>query len=500
MRSKKAIINTIAGLSYELVVIICGFILPRLILRAFGSDYNGVTSAITQFLGYVALLKAGIGGVTKAALYKPLAEKNKLEISGIVNATECFLRKVSIIFLGSLFVFATIYPYLVKNNFDWFFTFTLILIIGISSFAQYFFGLSYQLILHADQRQGVVYVIQIVTTLINTVLAAILINFGFGIHVVKLASSLIFCLNPIFIRQYAKHYYNIDKTVPPNMEVIKERWDCFGLQVANFVNSNTDMLVLTAFTNVFIVSVYTVYHMVTSGIRQVMNTFVNGLGAAFGDMFARGENDIAKKNMLIFEQIVFGISNFFFSVCLVMIVPFAELYTKNVNDINYVRYPFAYVSTIAVLFTCYRIPYQAIVEAIGHFKQTRNGAFFEAGLNIVLSVIFVNIFGLIGVAIGTLAAAVFRTFQYCIYVSRYVIKRSLWILIKRLILSSITIILVYIFYHIMNLKKEDTYLQLILNSVIVSAFAFFIVFLIEFVFYRKTLLLTKIKLLRAIKH
>ena len=32
-------------------------------------------SSITRFLGYIVLLEAGVGGVVRAALYKPLAEK-----------------------------------------------------------------------------------------------------------------------------------------------------------------------------------------------------------------------------------------------------------------------------------------------------------------------------------------------------------------------------------------------------------------------------------------
>ena len=499
MRSKKAIINTVAGLSYELVAIVCAFILPRLILQAFGSDYNGVTNSISQFLGYVTLLKAGIGGVTKAALYKPLADRDVKSISGVVNATNQFLQKVSLIFLGTLFAFASLYPLLVKNNFDWLFTFSLVLIVGISTFAQYFFGLTYQLLLYADQRQGVISAVQIVSTVLNTVVAALLINFGAGIHIVKLASSIVFCLNPLFINFYARRYYKIDKTVPPNKDAIKDRWDCFGLQVANFINSNTDMLVLTIFTDVYIVSVYTVYHMVTSGIRQVLNTFVNGLGAAFGDMFAKEEIEIAKNNLLIFEQIVFCLANFFFSVCLVLIVPFVQVYTKNINDVNYTRYAFAIVSTIAILFTCYRIPYQAIVEAAGHFKQTRNGAFFEAGLNIALSVIMVHKLGLVGVAIGTLAAAIFRTFQYCIYVSNNIVKRNIGILFKRLILSAVVFGLVYLFYNIIGFSEPENYLQWIVNAIPVSLFAGIVVMIIEVIFYRNTLRSSFSKIKGALK-
>ena len=55
MRTKKAVINTMTSIIAEIVSIICGLILPRLILGAFGSSYNGITSSITQFLSCIGL-------------------------------------------------------------------------------------------------------------------------------------------------------------------------------------------------------------------------------------------------------------------------------------------------------------------------------------------------------------------------------------------------------------------------------------------------------------
>ena len=74
MRTKKAVINTMTSIMAEVVSIICGLILPRLILGAFGSSYNGITSSITQFLSCIVLLRAGVGSVTRAALYNPLSQ------------------------------------------------------------------------------------------------------------------------------------------------------------------------------------------------------------------------------------------------------------------------------------------------------------------------------------------------------------------------------------------------------------------------------------------
>lgn len=65
---------------------------------------------------------------------------------------------------------------------------------------------------------------------------------------------------------------------------------------------------------------------------------------------------------------------------------------------------------------CYsiRLPYNTMVLAAGHYKETQLSAIIEAVLNIGISVIFVFRFGLYGVAIGTLVAMVYRTSVFSI--------------------------------------------------------------------------------------
>ena len=67
MRSKKAILNIISSLLLQVTTLICGFIVPKIIIEKFGSNVNGLVSSITQFLAYITLLEAGIGPVIKSA-------------------------------------------------------------------------------------------------------------------------------------------------------------------------------------------------------------------------------------------------------------------------------------------------------------------------------------------------------------------------------------------------------------------------------------------------
>ena len=75
MKSKLAK-NIVTGFGGQLIAIVLGLIVPRLLITNYGSDVNGLLSTVTQIFTYMALLEAGIGQAAKNALYKPINEKN----------------------------------------------------------------------------------------------------------------------------------------------------------------------------------------------------------------------------------------------------------------------------------------------------------------------------------------------------------------------------------------------------------------------------------------
>lgn len=494
MRSKKALKNIITSIVYQMISIICGLIVPRFILSYFGSGYNGLLSSISQFLSCASLLVAGVGGVTRASLYKPLAENKLDSISAIINATQSFMRKIAVIMVGGIVAFACIYPLLVHYEFEWFFSFSLVLILGISTFLQYYFGVTYQILLQADQRQYVISVAQIVSTVINTFFAVILLKLGFGIHVVKLGSAIAFSLNPLIINLYVARTYKLDKRVQPNASALKQRWDAFTQAIAYFVHNNTDVIVLTVFADIKEVSVYTVYNYIITNIRAFIVNFITGFGAAFGNMLAKGEMELAKKNLKAYELIIFSLTSIVYTTAGIMIVPFALLYTKGVNDVSYYRPLFALIATVAGAFSCFRIPYQTIVEAAGHYKQTRNGAVFEAVINILISLIAVSRFGIVGVAMGTLVATIFRSVQYALYLSRHLIPRSIGVFIGHVFLTAATAGLTllvsdrFIDWEVLN------FLQWIGKSCCVAGISMVFTLIFDMVFYRKDVIYLIIKI------
>lgn len=204
MRGKKLIKNIILSLGVQLVTAICGFIIPKLIIEQYGSAVNGLVSSITQFLAYITFLEAGIGPVIKAALYKPIAKKDKNTIQDILKTSESFFKKIGYIFIVYLIILCIIYPKMINSQFDYWYTVSLIIILSLSIFAQYFLGITYSLYLQAEQKNYITYSIQIVTTVLNAIAVIFLVKFGQNIQTVKLVSSLIFVMRPILQNLYVR--------------------------------------------------------------------------------------------------------------------------------------------------------------------------------------------------------------------------------------------------------------------------------------------------------
>lgn len=494
MRGKKALINTMVAMLQEIVAVACGFILPKLILSAYGSTYNGITSSITQFLGCAVLLRAGIGGATRAALYKPIADNDTDKINAIMSATNKYMHKIAYILGGLIIGFACIYPFFVLDEFDWIFSFSLFIIIGISTFAESLFGITYLILLQADQKLYISSLFQILIYVLNTALAAVLIYSNASIHVVKLGSSIVFALYPIFLSLYVRRHYKLNMHTKPDYESIGQRWDAFFHQVANFVMINTDVIVLTIFSSMLEVSVYAVYNLVVGGLKKLVQTFTTGLEAAFGSLIANDEKESLRKNFSIIEVFMFCVSTVVYTCAGLLILQFVSLYTSGIIDVEYQRPVFAVIIIISQFFFCIRQPYQLVVQAAGHYKQTKNGAIIEPVLNIVISVLLVIRYGLVGVAVGTLIAAVFRTVQYAYYVSRNLIEGSFVSMCKNCIISFLEISAIVGIYFILPLSEISNYFMLIVHGIIILVLAIIIIIVFSYLFYRDELIMMKKKL------
>lgn len=426
----------------------------------------------------------GVGVVVQSSLYKPLAEKNDKGISEIIASAQKFFSRLALILCVYIAVLVAVYPIISKDNgFGWVYTVMLILAMSISFFSQFYFGVVDRLLLTADQRGYIQYNAQTVTLILNTLACAVLIKLGSSIHIVKLTTSCIYLLRPLYLRLYVNRRYSIDRKIKYSEEPIKQKWNGVAQHIASVVLDSTDTIVLTVFSTLANVSIYSVYHLVIYGVKQLFVSMTNGIQSLLGELWARNDSDRVNSVFGWSEWAIHTGTILVFGCTGVLILPFVNVYTAGINDAPYLQPAFAVLITLAHACHCLRLPYNIMILACGHYKQTQNNYTIAAVMNLVISIATVKLWGLVGVAIGTLVAMLYQTVWMAIYCSDRLLGRNKTVFIKQFCIDAIICVVGICTTRWINLI-EVSYKAWLLLAIETVCIWLIVVAVINFIFYR----------------
>lgn len=437
-RTKNATLNILFAIILQLVTFVRGLILPRIIIPAYGSDINGLVSSITQFLTYISLLEAGVGTIFRSSLYKPLADGDIDKVSGVINEQKRFYRKIGLVFVFYVIALCFIYPLIAKTKISTEYIVSFILILSISTFAEYFISLPYVSLLSADQKVRISYIVSIVYTIVNILVALFWVWLKADIRLIYLSMCVIGLLRPLFYWLYVKKHYNLSKTAAPDASALKQRWNGMVHHISYYVHTNTDSAILTIFVGTAMVSVYNVYGAIIFGMERLITSVSAGTAAGIGNVLVSGDKKTIDRTVDLFEFVQSAATTVLFTITALMIMPFIKLYTANMTDVNYIHPEFGYVLVCAEAIYCFRCIYSTISTNANKFKETQLGAILECVVNLVLSLILTLAcgMGLLGIAIGTLAGMFVRYLAEVLFLSKNVINRSVLKAFKSLLVNA----------------------------------------------------------------
>lgn len=449
MRTRKTIINISVSVLYQITAFICGLITPRLMLGAFGSAEYGVAASVTQFMGMVSLLTMGVAGPARAELYQALAKNDMYRISGLIKAANKLMKQTAVAAVVYTMILSLVFPVISHSEMSWSGQAALIVIISSGTMAQYFIGAAYTNLLAADQKEYILSMLSILSVLASTALSAVLIFLKSNIYMVRLGAACISFLSQLCIYWYAKKQYQLTWDCEADDTALRQRKDAIFHSLANIVHDNVDVMVLTFFMDIRMVSVYAVYNIVAKGLRAVKTALTSGLEAAFGSLWAGREYRLLKERFRILELGMDALTVILFTCTGLQIMPFITLYTRNIHDADYILPMYGILVTIAEALFFFREPYQIMVSCTGSFKETKKGAAAEAAVNLILSVILVPVFGIHGAVAGTIAANAVRTAGFMKYATVSLLKEGFRESIKKAawsVLTAAAVILVCLYF------------------------------------------------------
>lgn len=446
---------------------VLAFVQNKYFIQYMGIEILGMMKLFTQILAYLSIVELGIGGASTFALYKPLAEKNYKKISIIINTMENLYIKIAIIILGlGILITPFIYFFIKTSIFSKEIYFYWILYV-LNTISTYFY-IKYIILFTANQEILYVKKIQFISKFLFQILQIFFIIYfhSFFIYITLLILDNIFqWIN--FRYHFKKKYSFIKKTKEKYIDIKKNLQYLFWHQIGYLIVYNTDLILISKFTSLEIVGLYSSYQMILQALRTLVNILTGILSPRIGKFIVlHNKKEIYSYFKIlnifycfiatIFTYCMFVLSNSFVNIWLVKIIPFNKV-TLSLICFN-------------LWVDLFRWNLDSFKAGSGFFNDIKS-PIIESIINFTISVILGIKFGLDGIIIGT-------------------------------IISNIVVILIYkpilVFKICFKLDLKE-YIKVYINYFILVSFSFFSLNFISNLFMSKEILFWKEWLIYGIK-
>ncbi|MEF9985343.1 MAG: polysaccharide transporter [Bacilli bacterium] len=426
MRTKKAIINVSSALASNFINIIIGFILQSVFIKTLGDEYLGLNGLFFNIVSMLSIAELGLSSAIIYKLYKPIAEKDNEQIKSLMHFYKTSYRVIAIVvfIIGLLivpFINDLIGPNSIKDN-------IIIIYLIFLTDAVCSYLLTYKRsILIADQKNYYINLIHIVYLIILNVINIIILLvfknyylFLFVKVIMRIIENIVISLlaNKIYPFLKDKNIKQLEKTTVK--DIISKIKALFLHKIAGFVVKSTDNILITKIFGLVFVGLYSNYNLIINSLNTLIMQMFSVITSSVGNLLVAESKQIQFDN---YKNIQF-INNWiacFTSTCLFVIIDsFVVIWIgeKYVIDFNVL---------IALIISHYlfiiRCTPSTFKEAAGIFYEDRYIPILEASINLILSIVFANLFGLVGIFIGTICSQLLlHLYSYPKYVYKKILN------------------------------------------------------------------------------
>lgn len=486
MRTKKSFRNITISMINSIINIIISLVAQKIFLNTLGESYLGLNGIFSNVLSILAVAELGIGTAIIYKMYKPIEESNKKYLSQLMN----FYKKCyTIIIAVMVAIIFLILPFLkgilgdvsaIKEN-----VYILYLMFSLDIVISYM--LSYKKsILFADQKEYISTLVHISYLIVmNTLQIFFLLKTGKYIVylIIKILCRLI---ENVIVSIIVNKKYPYIKENKKEVLVKEERKDItkkvkalFVHKIAGFVVTGTDTILISYFLGGLVtVGYYSNYMLIISSVTTVFNQVFISMTSSVGNLLVTEKEE---KRLEVFNKIQF--LNFwifsFASICIFCLIePFITLWIGQ----KYILSKFVLITLVLNFFMQgMRRTMMSFKEAAGIFYEDRIVPIIESIINLVASIIFLKMFGLPGVVLGTITSTlIVFLYSYPKYVyQRLFDKKGIYYIkeiAKYLIIATLILYITYTCTSVIPIS--NLYIKLIINAIICIILPNIIIFLL----------------------
>ena len=458
MRTKKIFLNMVADIIPYLLIGVIGLVKMNVLINYIGDVGNGYYQTINQIISYVFLAQIGFPEAVIYSLYKPFAEQNKDDINAIYGGARKMFKIFGCIIFG-IICLVTVFLYLFYNFKEGYRDSALICFFIIStSYLIAFFGRgnTYSAVLSAAQEKYVYSLIfNSVKLLCDILIVIVTIKFRTleAIAIVILAMKI---LEEIICRIVVKRKYSyLHEIARKDTSMMKMTKDLAWTQIGHLVLNNIDALLLMAFNGPVMVSIYTTYNYILRFLNEVASRVEISSVYSFGNVFANKED---KRVRPLYREFLMLFVLIAFSMCMTFMIGIRGFVSVWVGKDNYLlNYVTVFLFTSTLFLNILYNPLVALINADGLFKDNKKHIFTCALINLVLSVILIQFYGMDGILLGTAIAFLVNIFLKSRTVSLKIFRdKNLFNILKDFII----VIVIYLVLSLLLVPVERYFLSI----------------------------------------
>lgn len=428
MRTKLFIKNSIVILVTKVLCYLAEFAARTVLIHTLSMEYVGVTGLFTNILSVLSLSELGFGTVLVYSMYVPIAQNDEEKLLALTN----FYKKVYGIIAIAVGVIGgavtPFLPYIIKDCPD---------LPGLSMFYLLYLAntvLSYtftyrQSLFLADQK---IYItnfysnlIRIIRTVVQIILLVTLHDFTLYV-LVQLPFTL--CTNLLLSYKAKKAYPFLNSEKHPVLSsdertsIFKNVYAMFYHRVGGTVANSTDNLLISFFLGLTAVSQNSCYTLLVTFLNSVINPLFSSLNSSVGNYYATKTKE---ETYSLFHLLYFA-GFWFYTFCTVSFFLLVNPFISFVWGDAFL-FPLPAVLLIAANFFVVGVRMVTITfkEALGILYQDRYCPVAESLINLVLSILLVQFWGISGIFAGTLISMLSTSLWVEVHVLfRYGFKQS----------------------------------------------------------------------------
>lgn len=505
-RTQNAIINFGVNIIYQFLIILISFITRRIFIETLGMEYLGISGLFSNLLEILALAELGIGSAMSFSMYKNIAKKDYRKLQALNSYYKILYNRIALIVLIIGLAFLPFLKYIINvesdiNNIEIYYLISLL-----NSVFSYLFVYK-TTIVNADQSGYKLKIINIVFEFLKAFLQIISLVI-FKNYILFLLVQIISTLVSNFVKSSitGNLYPFIKEKAELEVEEKKNIWtnikSMFYYKVGGVLMDSTDNILISMLINTTTVGIYSNYIMIFNKIGAIIALFFDSIMASIGNLNAT----TSKNKQYSMHKLLDLMASIFYTIASVGIYHLMEDVITAISgtDEFLLDKSILILSVISFYITGIIRPNYMYRNTSGLFKLGKNAMLVCSILNIVLSIIFGNMFGLFGIILATIMSRLFTNVWYepFLLYKYFFDKSPKHYYINQIYKIILCILMTLILIPVMNLIIiENLYVRIFIKFIICMVFCSVILFLI----YRKNqefkYLVTKIyEILKSIQN